>query len=224
MGRMQQATSPWMPWFLGSASVLAIVVGLLARRRSPVDSSLGIVDGGGASSAPPTPAPVTPAAPDSAKQLVRIEGYGGRWLRLRGDAAAALAQLQQEARAAGFAAPLFLPVSGYRTRAEQEDLWAHAVARHGADKASLYVAHPGSSAHETGRAADLWLGLPIDSDNQEALLKTAAFQWLQANAERLGWYNYEREAWHWEAFKKHDPTGATYRAEIAQGAKEGWLR
>ena len=47
---------------------------------------------------------------------------------------------------------------------------------------------------------------------------------IKANGERLGWFNYEREAWHWEAFKKHDPTGATYRAEIAQGAKEGWLR
>ena len=215
---MQHASSPWLtftPWLFGGLSLLAL--GLVARRRSslfaPIDPDLGIVGGSG-----------TAAPPDPAKQLVRVEGYGGRWVRLRGDAAAALAHLQQEARAAGFAAPLFLPVSGYRTRAEQEDLWTHAVARHGADKASRYVAHPGSSAHETGRAADLWLGLPIDSDNQEALLKTAAFQWLKANGERLGWYNYEAEAWHWEAFKKHDPTGATYRAEIAQGAKEGWLR
>ena len=217
---MQHAPSPWLtltPWLFGGLSLLAL--GLLARRRSspfaPIDPDLGIVNGGGGTSPPP---------PDPAKQLVRVEGYGGRWVRLRGDVAAALARLQQEARAAGFAAPLFLPVSDYRTRAEQEDLWTHAVARHGADKASRYVAHPGSSAHETGRAADLWLGLPIDSDNQEALLKTAAFQWLKANGERLGWYNYEAEAWHWEAFKKHDPTGATYRAEIAQGAKEGWLR
>jgi len=47
-------------------------------------------------------------------------------------------------------------VSGYRTHAEQENLWAEALARHGdAETADDWVAPPGSSMHERGLAVDL---------------------------------------------------------------------
>lgn len=46
--------------------------------------------------------------------------------------------------------------SGGRTRAEQEALWAAAVARYGdAEVADDWVARPGTSAHERGLAVDL---------------------------------------------------------------------
>ena len=77
--------------------------------------------------------------------------------------------LQAAAGEAGFAAPLFLPASGYRSRKQQEALWEKGLKKHGPDKVSTYVARPGSSAHETGRAVDLHLGYGIDSDNEEKI-------------------------------------------------------
>mgnify|MGYP002134782791 FL=1 len=88
---------------------------------------------------------------------------------------------------------------------------------------STYVARPGSSAHETGRAVDLHLGYGIDSDNEEKIRASAAWKWLVANAERFGFYPYKNEAWHWEYGAPHDSTGATYRREIAEGSAQGWL-
>ena len=47
-------------------------------------------------------------------------------------------------------------VSGFRSTAEQQALWAQAVQRHGsAETADDWVARPGSSMHELGLAVDL---------------------------------------------------------------------
>ncbi len=49
-------------------------------------------------------------------------------------------------------APHIVPVSGYRSRAEQERLYADALREHGAEYTAAYVALPGCSEHQTGLA------------------------------------------------------------------------
>ena len=48
-----------------------------------------------------------------------------------------------------------VPVSGWRSRAEQRFIWEETLAREGADFTRRYVASPGCSEHETGLAIDL---------------------------------------------------------------------
>lgn len=56
-----------------------------------------------------------------------------------------------------------IPVSGFRTRREQEEIYASSLAEHGKDFTESYVASPGCSEHETGLAIDLALNRdPID--------------------------------------------------------------
>ena len=50
-----------------------------------------------------------------------------------------------------------LITSGYRTYEDQEEIMASRVASMGAEKAALYVANPGHSAHHSGLALDLGL-------------------------------------------------------------------
>lgn len=56
-----------------------------------------------------------------------------------------------------------LPVSGYRTLAEQKQIYASSLAEHGADFTRKYVALPDCSEHQTGLAIDLALNQqPVD--------------------------------------------------------------
>lgn len=56
-----------------------------------------------------------------------------------------------------------VPVSGFRTRQEQENLYASSLAEHGEEFTESYVATPGHSEHETGLAIDLAFNQePID--------------------------------------------------------------
>ena len=50
-----------------------------------------------------------------------------------------------------------VPVSGYRSLAEQTDIWNDSLAEHRKDLTSAYVARPGHSEHQTGLALDLGL-------------------------------------------------------------------
>lgn len=68
-------------------------------------------------------------------------------------------------------------VSGYRTHAEQEALWAR-------NPNPKMVARPGTSNHEKGNA--------IDFANT-----SGAYAWLKKNAARFGLHNYPAEAWHY---------------------------
>ncbi len=91
-------------------------------------------------------------------------------------------------------------VSGYRSSAHQARLFASAVARYGSEaEARKWVAPPGKSAHQSGRAVDLDIdGGPNSSGHAAAQRSAPAFLWLQSNAERFGFYPYDREPWHWE--------------------------
>lgn len=48
-----------------------------------------------------------------------------------------------------------VPVSGWRSRAEQQSIWEETLTKEGADFTRRYVALPGCSEHETGLAIDL---------------------------------------------------------------------
>lgn len=48
-----------------------------------------------------------------------------------------------------------VPVSGWRSRGEQQSIWDDSLAEHGPDFTRRYVARPGCSEHETGLAIDL---------------------------------------------------------------------
>ena len=137
----------------------------------------------------------TPPSPDD---IVVVEGYE-RAIPMHRLAADAWAALTAAARRAGHDAPLFLPVSGYRTVDEQAWLWQGALAKYGdPEVACLWVARPGTSAHQSGRAIDLHLGDPIESEYADRMRASSAYSWLAANAAAFGFYPYDVEPWHWE--------------------------
>ena len=137
--------------------------------------------------------------------VVQVQGHGKK-VPLHRLAAAAWQALVADARSAGVAAPLLLPVSGYRSSAHQARLFAAAVKRYGSPRAArVWVAPPGGSAHQSGRAIDFYLGGSNSSANVEALRRTPAYRWLARNATRYGFYPYPKEPWHWE----YNPPGGS---------------
>lgn len=138
----------------------------------------------------------TPADEDD---LVEVKGWEDRPVRLHHLAAEAWGHVVAAARAADIDAPLLLVTSGHRSLAHQAELWGRGLAKYGdAALARRWTAPPGTSAHQTGRALDCWLGSINNSSNVELQRTTAAWLWLDANAAQFGFYPYEHEPWHWE--------------------------
>jgi D-alanyl-D-alanine carboxypeptidase len=133
------------------------------------------------------------------QDIMIVAGYGGKKVPLHRLAATAWQALVAEASTAGIKSPLLLPISGYRSSKRQAELWQIALKKYGsAEKARLWVAPPGHSAHHSGRAIDLWLGFGISSNNIQKMRATPVHKWLVKNAATFGFYPYEREPWHWE--------------------------
>jgi len=126
-------------------------------------------------------------------------------VRLHRAAYAAYRQMKAAAEADGLPRDVLTVTSGYRSSLEQRPLWEDALRRYGT-QATKYVAPPGSSPHQTGRAIDLWLGVRFGRDprNIPAIAATPAHQWLLCNAARFGFTPYLAEPWHWE----YNPPGA----------------
>jgi hypothetical protein len=137
--------------------------------------------------------------PPNRTDVVSVRGVGQRQIPLHRLAATALQALINAARADGLAEPLLRPVSGFRDPARQAQLWQQALARYGSpQEARRWVAPPGGSAHQSGRAIDFYLGGRNASNNVAQLRTLPAYRWLVTNARRFGFYPYEREPWHWE--------------------------
>ncbi|MBE2224230.1 MAG: D-alanyl-D-alanine carboxypeptidase family protein, partial [Anaerolineae bacterium] len=118
--------------------------------------------------------------------LVTVTGVGGKRIQLHRLAAQAWQAMVRAAQADGVSSPLLLPTSGYRSSSHQAKLWQAALKRYGSpQEARKWVAPPGGSAHQSGRAIDFYLGGLNSSGNVAALRRTAVYRWLVQNAERF---------------------------------------
>ncbi|HSC78059.1 MAG TPA: D-alanyl-D-alanine carboxypeptidase family protein [Candidatus Acidoferrales bacterium] len=128
----------------------------------------------------------------------------GEVVRLLRPAAQAFLEMQQAALQEGI---WLIPVSGFRDNARQTALFRRAVRKYGSQKkAARWVAAPGFSHHEAGLAIDLGDGTAPECRVRRCFRKTAAYEWLRANAERFGFQLNQprnprpgppREPWHW---------------------------
>jgi LAS superfamily LD-carboxypeptidase LdcB len=134
----------------------------------------------------------------ASSSLVQVQGRYNA-IPLHPLAAQAWKALVSAARADGLAAPLLLPTSGFRSPETQKRLWEEALEKYGSpEKARKWVAPPGSSPHQTGRAIDFYLGDKNSSGNVANLQRLPAYKWLVQNAVCFGFYPYQAEPWHWE--------------------------
>ena len=135
--------------------------------------------------------------------ITTIVWKGVKTIEIHKVAKAAWEQMVAAARADGIDYPLLMPTSGYRSSAHQKRLWETALRKYGTpEKARKWVAPPGGSAHQSGRAFDLHLSSSVKNSSENALngslRRTKAYQWLEKNALRFSFYPYSREPWHWE--------------------------
>jgi D-alanyl-D-alanine carboxypeptidase len=126
---------------------------------------------------------------------------GATATQLTAATAAAFEAMVADARTAGYELQL---TSGYRSFAEQQQLYDRFVEDFGEEVAAERVALPGTSEHQTGLAADVGLvGLPDD----QAFGNTQASTWVANNAHRFGFVvryppdkaditGYANEPWH----------------------------
>lgn len=205
-----------------------------------------------ASSAPPAPVPQNPPAAASAanspagfplpqaryghlpyseadpSELVDIGTYGTgpdqRTESLDRDAAAAFADMVDAAAAAGIR---IIPISGFRTIADQEKLFQRQIRRQGNEVAAAQLsAPPGYSEHHSGYAIDVGDGNQPSADLKFAFEETPAYRWMQQNAGQFGFeLSFPRnniqgvsfEPWHWRYIKSQRSNAIFSVAHSLQG-------
>lgn len=114
------------------------------------------------------------------RKSIRVASIGNG-KKMRADAAAQFNKMKAAAKRAGVT---LTPVSGFRTMAEQQRLYA----LYKAGKGNL-AARPGYSNHQGGTAVDVATGGSYSSK---------AYKWLARNARQYGFVNDVRgEPWHW---------------------------
>ncbi|MEL7351084.1 MAG: D-alanyl-D-alanine carboxypeptidase family protein [Cyanobacteria bacterium P01_A01_bin.116] len=138
------------------------------------------------------------------------------------DAEAAQAFETMKAAAAADGVSL-IPVSGFRTVAQQQDLFAKQVEKLGSESAAAKLsAPPNHSEHHTGYAIDIGDANVPDADIKYSFEQTDAYRWLQANASDYGFeesfskgnqQGVSFEPWHWRY------TGSE-RAELTFGVSK----
>ena len=150
-------------------------------------------------SGPSAPSAPTPAAPAPPPRTIAITGSGSivsvRGIRVHNSIASPLADMLGAADSAGIS----LAGGGYRDPAGQIAVRrnncgtsSYAIYQMPASSCRPPTARPGTSMHERGLAIDFTYGGRIISSRS-----SAAFQWLNANASRFGFYNLPSEPWHW---------------------------
>ncbi|HLP90346.1 MAG TPA: D-alanyl-D-alanine carboxypeptidase family protein [Nostocaceae cyanobacterium] len=135
-------------------------------------------------------------APES--ELAPITGDGQ--IRMRKAAAAKFQEMTQAARREGVN---IVPISGFRSVQQQNQLFFDVGAARNqtpAQRAAL-SAPPGHSEHHTGYAVDVGDGSVPATNLRVDFEKTRAYQWLQTNAAR---YSFEL------SFPQNNPQGVSY--------------
>ena len=152
-----------------------------------------------------TPTPTPPALlghlpyPEAHPQDLQPVTADGR-VRLHRDAAQAFLAMQRAAQAEGV---ILVPLSGFRTRQQQQELFfaVKAERRQQVTERAQVSAPPGYSEHHTGYALDIGDGRQPETHLQAAFEQTAAFAWLQKRAAQF----------HFElSFPRNNPQGISY--------------
>jgi zinc D-Ala-D-Ala carboxypeptidase len=140
--------------------------------------------------------------------MTYIGSYAGkenqRFEKLSLDAALALMKLIYAARDYN---TWIIPVSGFRSVAQQEKLYKDQIQRRGSEtEAAKISAPPGYSEHHTGYAVDLADGNSSLTDLSYKFAESDAFRWLSQHAQEYGFElsfpqnNFQGvsyEPWHW---------------------------
>ncbi|TAE56100.1 MAG: D-alanyl-D-alanine carboxypeptidase family protein [Nostocales cyanobacterium] len=137
-----------------------------------------------------------PQAPES--ELVAITADGR--IKMRTAAAQRFKAMVEAAKSAGV---ILVPISGFRTVQQQEELFFNLGAQRNqtpAERAAV-SAPPGHSEHHTGYAVDIGDGRVPATNLQTNFENTQAYQWLTANAARFGFEL---------SFPKNNPQGVSY--------------
>ena len=155
-------------------------------------------------------------APQNELKAITADGR----LKLRQAAAEKFQAMRAAARQSGV---VLVPISGFRSVEEQNSLFFDIKAQRGqgAEKRAEVSAPPGYSEHHTGYAVDIGDGRVTAANLSPQFEKTAAFQWLQANA---AYYSFELsfpqgnrqgvsyEPWHWRFVGDRQSLETFYKA------------
>ncbi|MBN3942643.1 MAG: M15 family metallopeptidase [Nostoc sp.] len=164
-----------------------------------------------------------PEAPES--ELVTISANRG--IRMRKAAAQKFEEMVAAARSAGV---ILVPISGFRSVKDQEQLFFAVGAQRNqtpAERAAL-SAPPGHSEHHTGYAVDVGDGAVPATNLQTNFDNTKAYRWLQANAARFGFemsfpkdnaQGVSYEPWHWRFVGDRNSLEMFYKARNLKPAK-----
>jgi zinc D-Ala-D-Ala carboxypeptidase len=155
-------------------------------------------------------------APPNTLQPIVADGS----IKLRQAAAEKFLAMVQAAKAAGVT---LVPVSGFRSIADQEYLFFDLKAQQGnrATERAAVSAPPGYSEHHTGYAIDILDGTRPDTNLETSFETTPAFRWLQANAAHFSFelsfpkdnpQGVSYEPWHWRFVGDRDSLETFYRA------------
>jgi D-alanyl-D-alanine carboxypeptidase len=158
-----------------------------------------------------------PEAPESELLAISRDGQ----TRMRKAAAEKFQAMVQAARSAGVS---LVPISGFRSVKEQEQLFFSVGAQRNqtpAQRAAL-SAPPGHSEHHTGYAVDIGDGTVPATNLQANFDNTKAYQWLQANAARFSFemsfpkdnsQGVSYEPWHWRFVGDSSSLETFYKAK-----------
>ncbi|MBQ9959123.1 MAG: M15 family metallopeptidase [Oscillospiraceae bacterium] len=130
-----------------------------------------------------------------------------------GENAEAVAAMNRMIAAAEADGVEFYIVSGYRSYSLQSSLWDRKVAAEGEEQASIWVARPGTSEHQSGLAFD------VDEVGNEgealtrAFAETEAFSWLAAHAAQYGFILRYPEQGTWATGYGYEPWHYRYVGE-----------
>ncbi|MBD2197532.1 MULTISPECIES: M15 family metallopeptidase [Calothrix] len=142
-------------------------------------------------------------------------------IKMRTAAAEKFREMERAARQAGVN---LVPISGFRSVKEQEQLFFGVGAQRNqtpAERAAL-SAPPGHSEHHTGYAVDIGDGAVPATNLQANFDNTRAYKWLEENAARFGFemsfpkdnpQGVSYEPWHWRFVGDRDSLETFYKAQ-----------
>lgn len=151
-----------------------------------------------------TEIPFHPQYQENAHNLVEIGIFYERKAYLDREAAEAFKQMQLVAQQEGIQ---LIPISGFRSVADQKKLFERQIQRQGSKQAaSKLSAPPGFSEHHTGYALDVGDGKRPETALKFTFDSTKAYRWLEAHAAQYGFelsfpknnsQGVSYEPWHW---------------------------